>query len=35
MMLKGENPLKCTAQNEKDLVIIVVFSYLYFDPHQN
>jgi hypothetical protein len=33
--LMGENPLRCTTQDEKDLVLIVVLFSVNFDPNQN
>jgi len=31
----GENPLRCTAHDEKDLVLIIVPFSIHFDPHQS
>ncbi len=35
MASKGENPLRCSIQNEKDLILTKVLFSLYFDLHQN
>jgi hypothetical protein len=32
--IMGENPLRCTTQDEKSLVFIQFFFTLYFDPHK-
>jgi len=34
MVVWGENPLRCIAQDKKDLIVIVIFFPLYFDPHK-
>jgi hypothetical protein len=31
---QGENALRCTTQDEKGLILIVVFFTLYIDPHK-
>jgi hypothetical protein len=32
--MMGENPLKCTTQDEKGLILTTVLFYPYFDPHK-